>query len=164
MKAAVEFLKDSQQSDGGFTYPGYPTNTPADAWVIGAIVSVGQHPAQWPAIGTNVMNHLLSLQSPTGSFYWYGTVIDNPEWMTSYAVQALSYAPYPVNVGYDVCLAGDFDANNNIDYLDIGTFVDQFIAYYSSEPWDHDADFDGNNVIDYVDVGLFVDYFIGYYS
>jgi hypothetical protein len=110
------------------------------------------------------MNHLLSLQSPTGSFYWYGTMIDHPEWMTSYAVQALSYAAFPVNIDYEVCLAGDFDVNNNIDYVDIGTFVDQFIAYYSSQPWDHDADFDGNNVIDYVDIGLFVDYFIGYYS
>ncbi len=164
MKAAVQYLKNNQQSDGGFTYPGYSTNTPADSWVIGAIVSVGQHPAQWPVIGTNVMNHLLSLQSSSGLFYWYGTVIDHPEWMTSYAIQAMSYAPYPVNIHYTVHLAGDFTSDNKINYVDISTFMDAYIAYYSGQTWSHTADFNGDNKLNYLDISMFMDYYIGYYS
>jgi hypothetical protein len=167
IKSAVQYLKSQQHSDGGFGMsmaPGAVSNTASDAWVMGAIASVGQHPAQWPVIGTNIVNNILSFQDSTGFFYWYAGHSSNPEYMTAYALQALAYAPYPVNIHYTVQLAGDFTNDGKINYLDIQQFVDAYIAYYSSQTWNHAADFNGDGKVNYLDIQALVTYYIGYYT
>ncbi|MEM3731364.1 MAG: prenyltransferase/squalene oxidase repeat-containing protein [Candidatus Bathyarchaeia archaeon] len=95
---ALQYLKSNQQSDGGF--PSHDvTNSASDSWAISAICSVRQNPLEWQVNGISVIDHLLSLQNPDGSFNW--TRADPPgtnrAFMTSYAVVALCSKQYPVN-------------------------------------------------------------------
>ncbi len=95
---ALDYLHENQQEDGGFPSWGV-TNSASDSWAMGAICAVGQNPTDWTKNETSVVDHLLSLQNPDGSFNW--TASDS-EWvnkalMTSYAVVALCDKTYPVN-------------------------------------------------------------------
>jgi hypothetical protein len=93
---ALEFLHNAQNVDGGFTWQGDATNSASDSWVISGLISVGQDPTQWKKTdeGKSVVDHLLSLQYYNGAFYWYGTTMNNPVWMTAYAVIALCNKTY----------------------------------------------------------------------
>lgn len=95
---ALDYLHENQQEDGGFPSWGV-TNSASDSWAMGAICAMGQSPADWTKNDTSVVDHLLSLQNPNGSFNWTSS---DPEWvnkalMTSYAITALCSKPYPVN-------------------------------------------------------------------
>lgn len=95
---ALQYLKSNQQPDGGF--PSHDvTNSASDSWVISAICSGGQNPAEWQINGISVIDHLLGLQNADGSFNWTKTDSTgvNRAFMTSYAVVALCSRQYPVN-------------------------------------------------------------------
>lgn len=96
---ALDYLKSQQQNDGGFTSEGV-TNAGVNAWVINAIVAVGQSPVstEWRKSGNNPVGHLLSLQDTDGAFKWTSSLKSNPEWMTAYAIPALLGKPYPVAI------------------------------------------------------------------
>ena len=93
---ALQYLKSQQQSNGGFLSWGI-VNSASDSWAIGAICSVGQDPADWKVNDVSVLDHLLSLQNPDGSFNWTATTPSNKALMTSYAVVALCKRQYPTN-------------------------------------------------------------------
>jgi len=162
---ALQYLRDTQRSNGGF--PSWDViNSNSDSWAMGAIVSVGQHPVQWPVSGTNVVEHLLSLQNENGSFN--RTSNDSPgidkAWCTSYAIVALCLNPYPVNVPLPpITLQGDFDGDDDIDSEDVTSFINAYAAYQQGV-LDPDTDFDNDGDIDYNDIIAFVDTYIAYWS
>ena len=157
---AVAYLQGLQNvSTGAFDSWGTP-NSASDSWVMGAIVSMGQHPGQWPLNGTSVLRHLLSLQNAGGSFNYttddaayealYGITVDHA-WFTSYAIIALSYNPYPVNVAAPtITLVGDFvedfgeinDDDENALYI-ARLFYLLFGYYDSKYDLNQDAAIDG---------------------
>ena len=160
---AVQYLRDNQQPNGGFTSWGV-TNSNSDSWAMGAIVSVGQHPVQWPVSGTNVIEHLLSLQNEDGSFE---RTSDDPPgidkaWNTAYAIVSLCLTPYPVNIPPPP-IRGDFDGDDDIDSEDVTSFINAYTEYQQGV-LDSYADFDKDGDIDYGDIIAFVDTYIAYRS
>ena len=104
IRKARNYLKQNQQPNGGFPSWG-ETNSGSDSWGISGIVAINEDPAEWTVDGNSVIDHLLSLQNPDGSFNWSTY---NPPWvnkplLTSYAIVALCYRQYPVN-GFAVYL------------------------------------------------------------
>ena len=94
---ALAYLKGMQQEDGGFHYGGTSaTNSASDSWVIQGIVAAGGNPAEWRADKTSVVDHLIGLQNPDGSFRYTAYVTDNPCGMTASAIPALLGRPYPI--------------------------------------------------------------------
>ncbi|MFY9133510.1 MAG: helical backbone metal receptor [Candidatus Methanoculleus thermohydrogenotrophicum] len=94
---ALAYLKGEQLEDGGFHYGGTSaSNSASDAWVIQGIVAAGGNPAEWRVGETSVVDHLISLQNPDGSFRHTAYVTDNPCSMTANAIPALLGKPYPV--------------------------------------------------------------------
>jgi prenyltransferase beta subunit len=89
---ALDYLRSIQDVDGGFKFQNYDTNSASDSWVIISLTCAGEDPTQWTKTegGNSVVDHLVSLQFYNGSFYWYGTEMNNPVFMTAYAVVALS--------------------------------------------------------------------------
>ena len=162
----VQYLMDAQQPDGGFLFGGDTTSDSA-SWVMGAIVASGHHPAQWPVAGPSVVENLLTFQQADGHFIWsYGGASHNVIWDTAYAIQALCYNPYPVNVApFDATLRGDYNGDWKINFNDINSFVNCYISYYV-----HDtiplagADFNRDNQMNFLDINAFVNYYIGYYT
>jgi len=162
---AVQYLRDNQQSNGGF--PSWDViNSNSDSWAMGAIVSVGQHPVQWPVSGTNVIEHLLSLQNENGSFNRTSndSLGIDKAWCTSYAIVALCLNPYPVKVPPPpITLQGDFDGDDDIDSEDVTSFINAYAAYQQGV-LDPETDFDNDGDIDYGDIIAFVDAYIAYWS
>jgi len=162
---ALQYLRDTQQPNGGFPSWGV-INSNSDSWAMGAIVSIGQHPVQWPVSGTNVIEHLLSLQNENGSFNRTSndsTGIDKA-WCTSYAIVALCLNPYPVNVPPPlITLQGDFDGDDDIDSEDVKSFINAYAAYQQGV-LDPETDLDNDGDIDYDDIIAFVDTYIAYRS
>jgi prenyltransferase beta subunit len=161
---ALQYLKDNQQSNGGFSNWG-DINSNSDSWAMGAIVSVGQTPAQWKVSGASVIEHLLSLQNEDGSFN--RTSNDYPGidkgWNTAYAVVALSLNPYPVNMAPPSIL-GDFNLDGDIDYEDVVSFIDAYIAYEEEKVLVPEADFDNDSNIDREDLMALVYAYVAYWS
>jgi hypothetical protein len=103
--ASMSYFDAIQNLDGGFPQhviegAASPTsNTASDAWVIQALVAVGQDPTSsaWTtASGATPVSSLLGLQQPDGSFAWNGNCVCGPAWMTAYALPALVGVPMPV--------------------------------------------------------------------
>ncbi|HZJ84610.1 MAG TPA: prenyltransferase/squalene oxidase repeat-containing protein [Syntrophomonadaceae bacterium] len=93
IKRALRYLKSLQGVDGGFS-SGWVNlaNASTDSWVWQALKAAGekQDSPNWVKEGQKVADHLLSLQSDEGCFYWTAgesrpSVID-----TAYALMALS--------------------------------------------------------------------------
>jgi hypothetical protein len=64
-------------------------------------------------------------------------------------------------------IRGDFDGDSNIDYEDIVSFVDSYIAYAGQgvlDPEHREGDMDNDGDIDYGDIIAFVDAYIAYGS
>ena len=95
---ALQYLRNNQQPNGGFQSWGV-TNSASDSWVIGAICSAGQNPAEWQVNGTTVIEHLSSLQNEDGSFNWSRNdpLWVDKAWYTSYAIVGLCFRQFPVN-------------------------------------------------------------------
>lgn len=93
---AFEYLKKSQQSDGGFSYLFMPSNAASDCWAISALWAATKDPAGWRANGNDPISHLLGLQQPDGSFKWACGIANSPLLMTAYAVPSLLGKTYPI--------------------------------------------------------------------
>lgn len=97
MKNAVMYLRAMQRDDAGFHYGGTSaTNAASDAWVMQGLVAAGVDPSTLTKSSGSVVDHLLSLQNPDGSFRYTAHVTDNPARMTASAIPALLGAPYPI--------------------------------------------------------------------
>jgi ABC-type Fe3+-hydroxamate transport system, periplasmic component len=94
---ALAYLKGMQQESGGFHYGGTSaSNSASDSWVIQGIVAAGDNPAGWRVGEMSVVDHLVGLQNPDGSFRYTAYVTDSPCRMTASAVPALLGRPYPI--------------------------------------------------------------------
>lgn len=99
--SGLDFLKQSQNTDGGFPYDAdspYGTDSDANstAYVIQAILSTGEDPSAWTINNTNPISYLLSLQLPDGSFEFQpgsGTNL----FSTQQAIPALLERSFPFN-------------------------------------------------------------------
>ena len=65
---------------------------------------------------------------------------------------------------FTVYQPGDFNGDFIVNYVDISSFVDAYIDYWSGDPFDSKADFDNNEKVDYRDISAFVDAYITYWS
>ncbi len=97
IKRAFEYLKTGQNDDGGFRYFGNSSsNAASDSWIIQAIVACNGNPLEWKKNNVSVVNHLLSLQQPDGSFNYTTYQRSNPGYMTASAIMALLGKPFPI--------------------------------------------------------------------
>lgn len=97
VRKAVEYLRSMQRDDGGYHYGGTSaSNSASDAWVIQGLVAAGEDPRDYRQNSRSVIDHLLSLQNPDGSFRHTAHVTDNPCRMTATALPALLGAPNPI--------------------------------------------------------------------
>jgi hypothetical protein len=103
--AARQFLKDNQNTDGGFPHsPGGRTNAEATAATIQAILALGEHPddAFWRAGANTPTDALGALQRPTGAYRLTSKESLRPLAVTGWAVTAMrrrSFAGFPRNIG-----------------------------------------------------------------
>jgi len=97
IRNAVAYLRLMQRDDGGYHYGGTSaSNSASDAWVIQGLVAAGEGPERYMKNSRSVVDHLLSLQNPDGSFRHTAHVTDNPCRMTATAIPALLGAPNPI--------------------------------------------------------------------
>ena len=93
---ALEYLRKSQHTDGGFPYLFMPSNAASDCWAIQALLAAKKNPADWKSGGNSPISHLLGLQQPDGSFKWASELANSPLLMTAYAIPSLVGKPYPI--------------------------------------------------------------------
>lgn len=100
---AVSYLKSAQNNDGGFPYDpvspwGTGSDASSDAWVIIAANKLGEDPRTWTKNGNNPVDHLLTLQQPSGFFAWQagGAEDSFSPATTAYATIALLGKSFPV--------------------------------------------------------------------
>lgn len=106
IKKAFEFIKNCQQSDGGFSagkWIGTDSNSASDSWVLQALAAIRKNPISdiWSIKGKNALTHLLSLQNENGSFDWKKGISSSPVQMTAYSIMALKGKPFPINISYE---------------------------------------------------------------
>jgi len=101
--SGMNFLKDSQNTDGGFFYSDLWGSTESDtnstAYAVQAILAAGEDPTsgRWVISSTNPISYLLSMQLPDGSFEWmpgYGSNL----FATQQAIPALMHKFNPSKV------------------------------------------------------------------
>jgi|Deesub1362A_J573_1020465.scaffolds.fasta_scaffold00405_30 prenyltransferase beta subunit len=97
IRKAFEYLKTGQNDDGGFRYFGNSSsNAASDSWIIQAIVACNGNPLEWEKNNRSVVDHLLSLQQPDGSFNYTTYQKSNPGYMTASAIMSLLGKPFPI--------------------------------------------------------------------
>lgn len=98
LDAAVNYLKSTQNTDGGFSYlPGQTSDAASTSWAINGIVATGQNPADWVKEGNTPYSYLLSLQANNGGIRW--TTNETPDILTTaYAAIALAGKALPVAI------------------------------------------------------------------
>ncbi len=101
---ALNFLKTSQNEDGGFPYDpdsswGTQSDTNSTAYVVQAIWAAGQDPTvdPWVINQTNPIEFLLNMQLEDGSFEWQDGSGSNLL-ATQQAIPALLGNPYPFHI------------------------------------------------------------------
>ena len=101
VEAAVQFLREAIEENGGYNYGYYSApNLASTAWVVQAFCSVGIDPSTVKSsAGNSPVDYLLSLQKEDGSFRYTETLTDTPVSMTARAVAALSGCAYPILPG-----------------------------------------------------------------
>ncbi len=96
--SALQYLRNTQRSDGGWGYDGSSTQSDANstAYVVQGLLAVNQDPlsAAWQIAGKTPISFLLSLQQPDGGIA-YSTTVSN-KLATVQAIPALlgKFAPY----------------------------------------------------------------------
>ena len=101
VEAAVQFLREAIEENGGYNYGYYSApNLASTAWAVQAFCSVGIDPSTVKSsAGNSPVDYLLSLQKEDGSFRYTETLTDTPVGMTARAVAALSGCAYPILPG-----------------------------------------------------------------
>ena len=91
VQKAMNFIKSQQTDEGGFFSWG-STNIASTSWVICSISSVHENPCSdiWKKNNQSPIDFLLDLQQIDGSFCYSKNSTMNPEWMTAYAIIALT--------------------------------------------------------------------------
>ena len=96
----LDYLKDSQNDDGGFFYTiSGDSDVSATAYAVQAIIAAGEDPVKgtWQTysgtVATNPISYLLAVQLPDGSFPAY-----SPMLATVQALPALLERPYPLAI------------------------------------------------------------------
>jgi hypothetical protein len=100
--SGMNFLKNSQNTDGGFNYSdgwGTESDTNSTAYAMQAILAAGEDPTSsgWVISSTNPISYLLSMQLPDGSYEWMpgsGTNL----FTTQQAIPAPTYKFNPLKV------------------------------------------------------------------
>jgi hypothetical protein len=96
---AIDFIKSKQTEEGGFFSWGC-TNTASTSWVLCSLSSLCENPFSdtWKKNNHSPVDFLLDLQQADGSFLYSENSAMNPEWMTAYALIALTggtFVTYP---------------------------------------------------------------------
>ncbi len=96
IRAAVAFLKEHQNQDGGFVSWVTDTKSTAEstAWALQALNAVGEDPANWTR-DNDPVGYLLSLQMPQGAFAHRAMQLATPLMTTTQVVIALAGRSFP---------------------------------------------------------------------
>lgn len=94
LKKAKDFLKLSQNNDGGFGYFS-ASDSDSTSWIIEAIISLDEDPSEWIKNNRTPYDYLLSMQAEEGSFYWQDEMSFGDS-TTANAILALSGKPLPI--------------------------------------------------------------------
>ncbi len=98
-RAAVRFLKHTQNPDGGWGYaPEAVSNTSSTATAVMALTAVGLKPGQVQTNHRSGFNYLKSVQNQSGAFAYDNSGTQSVETLnTAYAIMALQHVALPVN-------------------------------------------------------------------
>ncbi len=95
---ALEYLKSTQNSDGGFSYTAaFESDGASTSWVINALIASGIDPESWAVDGYQPYQYLRSLQAGSGGVRWQAG-IDPDTYTTSFAAIAFARKALPVAV------------------------------------------------------------------
>jgi uncharacterized repeat protein (TIGR01451 family) len=127
--SGLNYLKSSQNSDGGFPYtPQSAFGTESDgnstAYVIQAILATGQDPltGTWRVGGNNPISYMLSLQLADGSFEWQKGKGSNLL-ASQQAVTALLGRPYPFKSQSLAQCGFSMSTQTNVSQADVGQTI-----------------------------------------
>ncbi|MGE0066340.1 MAG: prenyltransferase/squalene oxidase repeat-containing protein [Solirubrobacterales bacterium] len=96
-KAGLEYLRDAQQSNGGYRVGGSGAiNSQATSWGAQGILAAGGDLDSFKRGGKTTLDYLASNQAGDGHYRYSKSSDQTPIWVTSYALVAVSRAYYPV--------------------------------------------------------------------
>jgi hypothetical protein len=98
---AIGYLRSQQNSDGGFPYSqassfGHDSDANSTAYVIQALVAMGEDPSAFTNGGKDPYAALASLQNPSGAMRYQSAQPDDNALATYQAITALLGKPLPV--------------------------------------------------------------------
>lgn len=99
---ALEYLRGTQMSDGGFpdAKGRVRSNTESTAWVVQALIKAGIDPATWTKNGRTPLGYLRARQRPSGVFeHSKDLVVSNSMTTTTQATMALAGRAFPFSLG-----------------------------------------------------------------
>jgi len=91
IRHALTYIKKYQEESGGFFSWGN-TNCASTSWVLFSLNALEEKPTtdQWTKNGSTPIDYLIEIQQSDGSFLYNKDTSMNREWMTAYALLALS--------------------------------------------------------------------------
>jgi prenyltransferase/squalene oxidase-like repeat protein len=93
----LEFLRDAQQSNGGFRVGGNGAiNTQATAWAVQGILAAGGDLGSFKRGGSTALDYIASNQGGNGHYRYSKSSDQTPVWVTGQALVAVSKAYYPI--------------------------------------------------------------------
>jgi prenyltransferase beta subunit len=98
IQKALDYIKNQQTNDGGF-YSWGSTNIASTSWVLCSLSSLYKNPNfdEWEKNDKTPIDFILDLQKNDGSFKYTKNSTMNPEWMTAYAIIALTGGTFYIN-------------------------------------------------------------------
>jgi hypothetical protein len=96
-KRGLEFLRESQQSNGGYRLGGSgPINTQATAWVVQGILAAGADLDSFKHGGKTPLDYIAANQAANGHYRYSKQSDQTPVWVTAYALISLARKHYPI--------------------------------------------------------------------
>jgi energy-coupling factor transport system substrate-specific component len=94
----LKFLRDSQQSNGGFRVGGNGAiNTQATAWAIQGILAAGGNLDSFTQGGASALDYIASNQAADGHYRYSKSSDQTPIWVTGQALVAVSRDFFPIS-------------------------------------------------------------------
>ncbi len=134
---ALAYLKTQQMANGGFDSWG-STNADTNAWVISALVAVGEDPtgAAWQIGGNSPVDDLVNHQATNGSYEWQpGNAGFSPTKTTNCSTIALLGKSYPIQTPERVMLTTRIEGTAGTIWSDETTVLGSTIMDNTSTPY-----------------------------
>jgi prenyltransferase beta subunit len=96
-RRGLAYLRGVQRPSGGFPLGGSGgVNSQSTAWVVQAMVAVGEDPASIRKGGHSALDYLVARQADDGHYAYSDSKDQTPIWVTGQALAATAEEPFPV--------------------------------------------------------------------